>query len=147
MVAQLIWIAAIYAFAVVLVHMLSKREKSRQGSQSGKRLHYILITRNHEFVVEWYIRTLTFHSLLSGKMLQVTLMDDGSSDATLDVAVRLAQNGSALEFVPAMPACSFETDLNLQSGIIVDLRGTGQLVPLPFLQMPWSRGCRSKRGE
>lgn len=147
MVAQLIWIAAIYVFAVVLVHMLSKREKSRQGSQSGKRLHYILITRNHEFVVEWYIRALTFHSLLSGKMLQVTLMDDGSSDATLDVAVRLAQNGSALEFVPAMPICSFESDLNLQSGIIVDLRGTGQLVPLPFLQMPWSRGCRSKRGE
>ncbi|OKP85575.1 hypothetical protein A3842_03115 [Paenibacillus sp. P3E] len=147
MVAQLIWIAAIYVFAVVLVHMLSKREQSRQGSQSGKRLHYILITRNHEYVVEWYIRALTLHSLLSGKMLQVTLMDDGSNDATLDVATRLAQNGSALEFVPAMPVCAFESDLNLQSGIVVDLRGTGQSVPLPFLQIPWSRGCRSKRGE
>ncbi|WP_379157216.1 hypothetical protein [Paenibacillus sp. sgz5001063] len=147
MVAQLIWIAAIYVFAVVLVHMLSKRERSRQGSPTGKRIQYILITRNHEYVVEWYIRALTFHSLMSGKILQVTLMDDGSSDATLDIATRLARNGSALELIPARPICSLESDHELQSGVIVDLRGTGQPVPLPFLQMPWSRGCRSKRGE
>ncbi|MNO34614.1 hypothetical protein D3C76_246540 [compost metagenome] len=147
MVAQLIWIAAIYVFAVLLVHLLHKREKSRQRSQSGKRLHYILITRNHEYVVEWYIRALTFHALLSGKRLQATLMDDGSSDATMDVALRLAQNGSALEFAPAVPIGILESDPGLQPGIIVDLREPGQTMPLPFLQMPWSKGCRAKRGE
>ncbi|QQZ62222.1 glycosyltransferase family 2 protein [Paenibacillus sonchi] len=143
MVAQLIWIAAIYAIAVLLVHILHKGERG----QSGKRLHYILITRNHEYVVEWYIRALTFHALLSGKRLRVTLMDDGSSDATMDVALRLALGGSALEFAPAVPIGFLESDRKLQPGIIVDLREPGQAVPLPFLQKPWSKGCRSKRGE
>ncbi|MOA48632.1 hypothetical protein D3C78_1713950 [compost metagenome] len=74
-------------------------------------------------------------------------MDDGSSDATMDVALRLALGGSALEFAPSVPISFLESDRKLQPGIIVDLRESGQAVPLPFLQMPWSKECRSKRGE
>ncbi|MBW4081677.1 glycosyltransferase family A protein [Paenibacillus sp. S150] len=147
MAAQLMWIAAIYVFAVVLVHILHGREQSWQRSRSGKRLHYILITRNHEYVLEWYIRALAFHALLSGKVLQITLMDEGSSDGTVDIASRLARNGSALDFAPAAPNSLMEAELKLQPGIIVDLRESGHSLPLSFLQMPWSRECRSKRGE
>ncbi|WP_019915052.1 hypothetical protein [Paenibacillus sp. HW567] len=133
MVAQLIWIAVIYAFAVLLVHVLHNREQSPQHIRSGKRLHYILITRNHEYVVEWYIRALTFYALLKGKLLQVTLIDDDSSDGTLAVASRLARSGSGLEFAPAIR--TLQAGSEPQMGIVLDLREPGQPVPLPFLQM------------
>lgn len=62
MIAQLISIVSIYASAAALVHILHRREESREAMRPGKRLHYILITRNHEAVVEWYIRMLAVYA-------------------------------------------------------------------------------------
>lgn len=135
MVAQLIWIAAVYASAVVLVHILHHRKHAREVMRSGKRLHYILITRNHEAVIEGYIRMMAFHAFWTGKLYQVTLLDDESKDGTLAIASKLAYSGSAINIAPLMHWYSIRGLDESQREIVIDLR------------MPGSGGSQSKRGE
>jgi len=75
MVAQLIWIAAVYVSAAVIIHMLHNREQKRQSPRVVKWIHYILITRNHESVVEWYIRALTFHGECASPVTYIFSLD------------------------------------------------------------------------
>ena len=145
MVAQLIWIAAVYVSAAVIIHILHNRQKVRQTPQSVKWIHYIFITRNHASVVEWYIRTLTFQAFLTGKRFRVTFMDDGSSDGTLGIVSRLADSGCSIDLATSMYTFQVSEEELQQQGIVVDLRLSGQSVSLPFMGMAGSRGCESKR--
>ncbi|WP_379129866.1 hypothetical protein [Paenibacillus sp. sgz500958] len=99
MVAQLIWIAAVYASAVILVQIFRIREESKQSPRTGKWMHYVLITRNHESVVEWYIRALGFHSFITGKQLRLTLVDDGSSDDTMMLVSIMKRSGYPVDLL------------------------------------------------
>jgi hypothetical protein len=144
MVAQLIWIAAVYVSAAGMIHMLHNREQVRQKPQTGKWIHYIFITRNHESVVEWYIRALTFQALLTGMRLRVTFIDDGSSDGTLGIVSKLADSGCSIDLATSMYTLQVSEELQHQ-GIVVDLRLSGQSVLLPFTVMAGSRGCESMR--
>lgn len=146
MVAQLIWIAVVYVSAAVMIHMLHSRQKVRKTPQSGKWIHYIFITRNHESVVEWYIRALTFQALLTGKRLRVTFMDDGSSDGTLGIVSKMAASGCSIDLATSMYSLQMSEELQ-HEGIVVDLRLSGQSVSLPFMGMAGSRGCESKRNR
>ncbi|WP_410512617.1 hypothetical protein PaeBR_22070 [Paenibacillus sp. BR2-3] len=152
MVAQLIWIAAVYASAVAIVHVLHILEKTRKTPRTGKWIHYVLITRNQESVIEWYIRALTLHAFLTGKRLRVTCADDSSTDSTLLLVSKMKQDGCSLDV---------ETDIGyfversseqrygnpwMEQEIVVDLRLPGVLVPLPFMLALGSRGYGSKRG-
>jgi len=151
MAAQLIWIIVVYASAVVLVHLFAHREKTRQSPRSGKWIHYILVTRNHESVIEWYARALTLHSFLTGKRLRVTCMDDASSDNTLLLVTKLKQSGSNLEVKAYEPFVERSTD-PLQSNyrvgqeIVIDLRLFEGRSHLPFIQDLGSRGYGSEPG-
>lgn len=146
MVAQLIWIAAVYVSAAVIIHMLHNREQRRQSQRVVKWVHYILIARNQESVVEWYIRALTFHAFLTGKRLRVTFMDDDSGDRTLGIVSRMVRSGCSIDLTTSLYNFQAEEDLQNQ-GIVVDLRLSGQPIPLPFMAMPGSRGCESKRNS
>ncbi|UQZ33854.1 hypothetical protein C2I18_10145 [Paenibacillus sp. PK3_47] len=148
MVAQLLWIAAVYGSAVALVHILQHRKRTRHKNWSGKRIHYLLITRNHEAVVEWYIRGIGLHAFLTGQLFRVTVMDDGSMDGTLAVASRLALNsGGNIEFAPVIQGHDVRTDSGSQHNVVVDLRLPDQLIPLSFLRMPGSGGYGSKHSD
>jgi hypothetical protein len=148
MVAQLLWIAAVYGSAVALVHILHHCKPIRQKTWTGKRLHYVLITRNHEAVVEWYIRVIGLHAFLTGKLFRVTVMDDGSMDGTLAVASRMARSsGGTIDFAPVMQGHDLQTESCPQPNIVVDLRLPDQSVPLTFMRMPGSGGYGSKRSE
>ncbi|OMF92304.1 hypothetical protein [Paenibacillus sp. FSL R7-0273] len=125
MVAQLIWIAAVYGLAVALVHILQHREHTRHAGRFSKRLHYILITRNHEAVIEGYIRLLAWQAFRAGKAYQVTLMDDESRDGTVAVAARLARSGSMIEFVPLLQLYRFQDSPEPQQQTVIDLRKQG----------------------
>lgn len=145
MVAQLLWIAAVYASAVILVHVLHIREKFRESRKSGKWVHYILITRNHEPVIEWYLRALSFQAFLTGKRLRVLVMDDSSSDRTMGIVSRMARSGYLLEHAAAASALGRE-EVPEPQDIVLDLRLSGQTVKWPVFQASGSRGSRSKRG-
>lgn len=96
MVAHLLWILAIYGVAVVLVHVLHARRHGGESSQQRPRMHYVLITSNHERQVEWYLRALSLYALLSGTRVRVTVLDDRSVDETLRIVHRLV-NLSGIE--------------------------------------------------
>ncbi|WP_052087945.1 hypothetical protein [Paenibacillus wynnii] len=151
MAAQLIWIIVVYASAVVFVNLLHIREKMRQSPRSGEWIHYILITRNHETVIEWYVRALTLHSFLTGKRLRVTCMDDNSDDDTLLLVMKMKQSGcslevEALEHLEERSTAQRDGNLGLEQEIIIDLRLFEGLFPLPFIQDLGSRGYGSKPG-
>lgn len=171
MVAQLIWIAAVYASAVLVVHVLHFLEQARQAPRPEKWIHYVLITRNHESVIEWYIRALSLHAFLTGKRLRVTCMDDRSSDDTLRMVNTMKQGGCCLEVETdigydesrygishAQTACADHTEATgsvmeqrhgsswMTQEIIIDLRLPEMLVPLSCMQDLGSRGYGSKHG-
>lgn len=147
MVLQLLWIAVVYASAAMLVHILHNRERTRQKLRIGKVWHYILITRNHENVVEWYIRMLPVQALLTGKPLQVTLMDDGSKDRTVAVAARLALDGASVDIAPMTLMQDLQDKSAARHETVLDLRTAGGLAIMPFMRMPESGRFGSKRGH
>lgn len=149
MVAQLIWIVAVYAVAVFLVHVLHNREKTRQSPRTGKWIHYVLITRNHESVIEWYIRALTIHAFLTGKRLRVTCMDDHSSDSTMLLISKISHSGCSLDMeIGSIGEYSIEqSNPKTEREIVIDLRLPEMLVPLTFIHDLGSRGYRSERGK
>lgn len=121
MIAQLIWIAVVYASAAVIIHMVHNRQHVRRTPQSGKRIHYIFITRNDESVVEGYIRALAFQALLTGKRLQATFMDDDSNDGTLRIVSKMAASGCSIDLATSMYSLRASDELQ-NEGIVVDLR-------------------------
>ncbi|WP_342547759.1 hypothetical protein NST69_28665 [Paenibacillus sp. FSL P2-0089] len=147
MIAQLIWIISIYASAAALVQLLHHREETRAAARTGKRLHYILITRNHEAVVEWYLRVFAVYACWIGRPLQITLVDDGSEDRTMAVASRMAYHNSSIEFAPAVPFFGLADRAELRQGVTVDLRGQEPLLPLRMMRLPGSGKFPSKPGE
>jgi len=151
MAAQLIWIIVVYASAVITVHLLHTREKTRQSPTAGKWIHYIVRTRNHESVIEWYIRAFTLHSFLTGKRLLVTCMDDHSTDNTLLLLSKMKQNGCSLEVETPGHRMEWDTEhynstFRVEQEIVIDLRLFEGLFPLPSIQDLGSRGYGSKPG-
>lgn len=88
MMLGLVWIMGTYAVGILLIHWLHWRWK-RRGLE--RKMHYVLVTRNNQMQVEWYIRSLGFFSWLKGRSIAVTLVDEGSTDETLAIAGRLSE--------------------------------------------------------
>ena len=65
MLAELLCIAAVYAFAVVCAHGVARR-RSEALEQ-----HYVLVAGNHEDRIEWYMRALQSYSRRSGTDVRV----------------------------------------------------------------------------
>ncbi|MFD1179575.1 hypothetical protein ACFQ3W_25205 [Paenibacillus puldeungensis] len=87
MVPYMGWILLCYGLAAVLVHMLHRFYSRRKPN--SHMIHYVLVTRNHEGQMEWYLRALSWYARLRGLSLQVTVLDEGSKDDTLAIARRL----------------------------------------------------------
>ncbi|MWV46600.1 hypothetical protein GRF59_23615 [Paenibacillus sp. HJL G12] len=85
MLTPLMWILTVYALAAVAVHVYHAWQKRR----NTRRIHYILVTSNHERQIEWYIRALGLYALFTGKRLGLTVLDLNSDDDTLGIIQRL----------------------------------------------------------
>jgi hypothetical protein len=88
MMEGLLWILGSYGACVVAVHISHAWFRRCKGR--GKPRHYVLITRNNEKQVEWYIRSLFMYSLLKGKEIKITIIDESSKDDTLAIVSRFA---------------------------------------------------------
>ncbi|WP_019535681.1 hypothetical protein [Paenibacillus ginsengihumi] len=88
MMIGLLYILGIYAAGLAIIHWLHGRWSKEEGV---RRPHYILITRNNQLQIEWYIRSLFFFSRVKGRNMIVTIVDEGSTDDTLDIVMRLAK--------------------------------------------------------
>lgn len=87
-----VWLLAAYGCSSLLV-MLADRWF--QGMRSGADLppeHYRLLVRDSEQVLERVVRRLLFRSYWSGQPVQISLIDDGSSDDTPRIAAVFARH-------------------------------------------------------
>ncbi|MNB77472.1 hypothetical protein D3C81_181460 [compost metagenome] len=142
MITQLIWIGAVYASAVVMVHSLKLLKERGTPEKAGKWMHYILIARNHESVIEGVIRAMTLQSFLTGKRLRVTfLLDEGSSDGTLRIVSGLQSSGCSLDLQmrkeaenPLEPASAGEA----AARTVIDLRHEDPVHPFSYSRRPGS---------
>ncbi|MBY9077617.1 glycosyltransferase family 2 protein [Paenibacillus sp. HN-1] len=145
MITQLIWIGAVYASAVVMVHSLKLLGERGTPGKAGRWMHYILIARNHESVIEGVIRAMTLQSFLTGKRLRVTfLLDEGSSDGTLRIISSLQSSGCSLDLQVRKEAeSSFESVtsgyLAAQAQTVIDLRHEDTIHPFSYVRRSESR--------
>jgi hypothetical protein len=91
MLEGLIWIVGIYAAGLAMIHWLHWRWRKNGEARTT---HYVLMTRNNQHQVEWYIRSLHFFSWMKGRSIAVTVVDEGSTDETLEIVGRLADEYS-----------------------------------------------------
>jgi hypothetical protein len=83
----LIAIMACYLMAVVLLHAYGRLLSRRNVRQP---FHVVLITKNNQSKIEWYVRSLYFFCKLKGRQIDTTVLDEGSTDDTLRIVERLS---------------------------------------------------------
>ncbi|AEI38746.1 hypothetical protein [Paenibacillus mucilaginosus] len=88
MMLGLVWIIGCYAAGIAVIHALHRQWK-RRGTRRAA--HYVLYAQNAQMQLEWYLRSLYFFSWIKGRPIEVTLVDEGSTDETLQIAARIAQ--------------------------------------------------------
>jgi hypothetical protein len=84
MIVGLCWIVGSYALCIGMVHLIRRLNQARRKNQVP--IHYLLLTRNNQTQIEWYLRYLAFIAWWQGRSFKVTLLDDGSTDDTLAIA-------------------------------------------------------------
>jgi hypothetical protein len=79
-------ILACYGVAVLAVHAYYRRSRRARGKAS----HVVLVTKNNQSSIEWYLRSLFFFSKMRGRAISTTVLDEGSTDDTLHIVRKLA---------------------------------------------------------
>lgn len=88
MITGFLLIVGIYGICAALIHMFYARQR-----KAGKvrRYHLVLVTRNNQAEIEWYLYAYLFVSWLRGRETTVTVFDDGSTDDTWTILRRIAE--------------------------------------------------------
>ena len=94
------YILLCYGVAAIAVHAMYRWHVHRHP-KSVKRVHYVLITQNHENQMEWVLRVLHWYSKMKGIALRVTLLDNESNDDTLAIAQKMQTHGMEITIVQA----------------------------------------------
>ncbi|MEC0243208.1 hypothetical protein P4H66_25675 [Paenibacillus dokdonensis] len=127
MLTPLLWILTVYALAVAAVHVYHAWQKRK----NARRIHYILVTSNHERQIEWYIRALGLYALMTGKRLRITVLDVNSDDHTLGIIDRLEGiAGVEMSVSTDFSVLSYATDPDVK---IVDLRNPHEAGHIPYV--------------
>ncbi|MDQ0902953.1 MULTISPECIES: hypothetical protein [unclassified Paenibacillus] len=84
----LLWILGCYGISIAVLHLLLG---TRRGG-SKKTANVLLVTKNNQNQIEWYIRSLFFFSRFKGNEVKATIFDEGSSDDTRKIIERLSHS-------------------------------------------------------
>lgn len=135
MIEHLLWIALVYGLSAATVRFVYRRLQSNQ--KQAEQTHYVLITSNHGFILEWIIRALSLDASLRGKTHQVTVVDYGSSDETMLLLDRLFDiAGIELDIMAGDESLSYVHVNGMREWEdmkYIDLRQEGTLQGIPFV--------------
>lgn len=135
MIEHLLWIALVYGLSAATVRFVYRRLQSNQ--KQAEQTHYVLITSNHGFILEWIIRALSLDASLRGKTHQITVVDYGSSDETLLLLNRIFDiAGIELDIIAGDESLSYfnvSGKWELEDIKYFDLRQEGTLQGIPFV--------------
>jgi hypothetical protein len=142
MAIQLAWILLVYGLAAAVVRLLYLRHAAelQTGHRKGpdkRRIHYILITSNHEQWVEWVVRVLAAYSYLLNRSLHISVIDDQSEDHTVGILERLGRTGGFELAVISGPLTTGSPAIELQAGeaqAVLDLRTMKPTDKIPLVR-------------
>jgi hypothetical protein len=98
MMTGLLWMMVGYGMAIAGVHWMHHKHLHN----AKRKTIYILVTRDNQLQIEWYIRSLSFFALLKGTAVSVFVRDEGSTDDTLKIVERMSTSSHVeLEAFPA----------------------------------------------
>ncbi|GIO35215.1 hypothetical protein J41TS12_00760 [Paenibacillus antibioticophila] len=132
------WIVVGYGLAALLVHLLHRRFL-RRTQKDVLETHYILVTRNHELQLEWYIRALSWYARIRGECIRVTVLDQASEDDTLAILRRLYhESGIRLNVIDMADTTDKVFNKNPESAdrenrVHVDLRVPQEAAKIPYV--------------
>jgi hypothetical protein len=131
MIEGLLWIVGAYAAAIATVHTIYRMSRRTPNSA----VHYVLLTRNNQHHMEWFLRSLFFFSWMRGKPISVTIMDDGSTDDTLEIAQRVGSDKEVeIQIETGSDAMDTFMAEHLQEAVVVvKLSGVEDIKSLPML--------------
>ncbi|WP_274362498.1 hypothetical protein [Paenibacillus thermotolerans] len=110
MVEELLAIAAAYGLGICLMHLLYGRFKREA-------FHIVLVTNDAGSSIEWHLRSIALMSWLRSRDTVVTVLDEGSTDDTVLIAMRLAGSSRMRSrVISAASAEEAERWLHEQSG-------------------------------
>ncbi|MFR9710782.1 hypothetical protein ACL02P_15545 [Paenibacillus sp. MB22_1] len=139
MVSYIGWILLSYGLAAALVHVL--HGIVQQGKRRNRRVHYILVTSNHENQMEWYLRALSWYARLRGLSLQVTVLDESSQDDTLAILRKLEKQGG-IELTVIGLAVVQQEDVEAHAAMVaedapvcIDLRVPREADKIPYVHV------------
>lgn len=124
-----LWIFGVFAVGMLWVHVSHYR--FLRGDRKEK--HYVLIARDNQLTVEWYIRSLFLYNRLKGEPFRMTVLDEQSQDNTRPIIQRLTDQQYVDVHIMASAEESqrFVEDLKEEEMIIVNLNQ-----PEDFSKMP-----------
>jgi hypothetical protein len=82
----LLAILGCYGVSIALIHLCF----GNKAKAAGKAIQVLLITKDNQLQIEWYIRSVSLFFWIRGRQLQITILDEGSTDETLKIADRLS---------------------------------------------------------
>ncbi|UVI29903.1 hypothetical protein [Paenibacillus spongiae] len=99
MIPILLWVCGCYALAAIAVHTAFRYT----SKQERKVKHYVLLAGNEQQQMEWYMRSLRRHAMQTGKEVQVTVVNRGSNDETMDIARLFVRRGMNVNIATGTP--------------------------------------------
>ncbi|MCY9660494.1 hypothetical protein P5G65_14460 [Paenibacillus chondroitinus] len=125
----LLWILGCYGISIAVLHLLFGARKGRKK----KPAKVLLVTKNNQNQIEWYIRSLFFFSGLKGYEVTATIYDEGSSDDTRQIIERLSHTHLLdLRYQMDFDAVDqFRSQHEGESVVVVHLSNREDLVKIP----------------
>ncbi|WP_068777443.1 hypothetical protein [Paenibacillus sp. FJAT-26967] len=126
----LLCVVGSYILSVCMLHVFNRSRKA------DRTYRLLLVTKDNQLHIEWYIRSLFFITRLSGKSISVTLIDEGSTDDTLGIAERLSKLYE-LEIMANRPDHSWQQwaeSSQRDEIVIMHVSNQKQLVKLPLFE-------------
>lgn len=132
MIPILLGIIGCYALAAAAVHLAYVFTRKRRRAER----HYVLLARNEQHMMEWYIRSIRRLSHRTGEEVKVTVINQGSEDDTLQIAGRFARSGMKVDISSGLQpdVTSAVSDDEPYEGeqVLVDLGKPAELLKLPL---------------
>lgn len=94
MVWGMLWIIGVYGGAAICLHLAHRISRRRSGTH---KVIFALVTHNNGTEIEWYLRSLMLVSKLRGRHISIVMFDHGSTDETLLIARRIADDQAYAE--------------------------------------------------
>lgn len=133
----LLWIVLVYALAVAAVHVAYDVRIRRKLDSNASDLKYVVVTRQNQHQIERVIRALSLYGWLKGYTIHVTVLDEESTDLTVPILERLAENSDMrMDIVIVRQGEALQVDgLELASAQIVYLNVEEDWSKLPFVRL------------